>query len=322
MLLGEHAVVYGRHCIVTAVDAPVEVTVRLSKEFFFEAPDMNFRGAVPIGETPAAGYPREIAFAAQAVQNFFSRFGVRKPVHVATRSLLSTERKAGLGSSASVTAATLKALCGHFGTQASDAELFELCHQTVLDVQKIGSGFDVAAAVYGGTLLYKLKKPEPLHCKPFPLIIGYTGVPADTRTIVRQVSERIAQTPWYYEELFNSIEKLVLLAREALEQHELKKLGSLMNRNQELLRQMQAPSGTLGVSSEALETLIAAALDAGAHGAKLSGAGVGDCMIAVAPDSRKEEVEQALEAAGGTVIRAAAHVPGAALVKEHPVNCP
>ena len=64
-----------------------------------------------------------------------------------------------------------------------------------------------------------------------------------------------------------------------------------MNGNQNLLRK-------LGVSSDKLEEMVAASLRAGALGAKLSGAGGGDCMIAVVDDKKKVMVEKAISAVG------------------------
>ena len=75
-----------------------------------------------------------------------------------------------------------------------------------------------------------------------------------------------------------------------------------MNRNQRLLSELE-------VSSEKLDSMINAARDAGAYGAKLSGAGVGDCMIAI-PDGSIEAVREAITAAGGQVLSLKVNVDG------------
>ena len=69
-----------------------------------------------------------------------------------------------------------------------------------------------------------------------------------------------------------------------------------MNKNQELLHE-------LGVSSVELDKLIKASLKAGAWGAKLSGAGGGDCIIALVSEDNRKKVEKAIETAGGEVLR-------------------
>ena len=80
-------------------------------------------------------------------------------------------------------------------------------------------------------------------------------------------------------------------------------LGSLMNENQALLEK-------LGVSTPKLDAMILAARNTGALGAKLSGAGGGDCMIALVAEEQRSEVETAIEKAGGEIIHAAVGVEG------------
>src|SRR3989338_1226167 len=96
MLLGEHSVVYGRKCLVTAVDAPVMATVGNSNEFSLDLPDSKFSGKFSI---ESEEYPKEISFAAQSVKNFHSKFGLKNPVKISTKSLITSEKKVGLGSS-------------------------------------------------------------------------------------------------------------------------------------------------------------------------------------------------------------------------------
>lgn len=76
-----------------------------------------------------------------------------------------------------------------------------------------------------------------------------------------------------------------------------------MNSNQDLLR-------SLGVSSKDLENLIEAALNSGAYGAKLSGAGGGDCMIAIANRENWDTIERAIKKAGAKIIKVKTPVEG------------
>ncbi|KKS80751.1 MAG: Mevalonate kinase [Candidatus Gottesmanbacteria bacterium GW2011_GWC1_43_10] len=136
-----------------------------------------------------------------------------------------------------------------------------------------------------------------------PLIVGYTGIKADTITLVNQISVKKKQYPEKMEKLFNAIVQLVEQAKVALQTNDYERLGKLMDFNQEYLRD-------LGVSSERLENLIDASKKSGAYGAKLSGAGVGDCMIALAPPDKTQAVKQAISEAGGQVIEIETNVEG------------
>ena len=59
----------------------------------------------------------------------------------------------------------------------------------------------------------------------------------------------------------------------------------------------------LGVSTDKLDKMIEAAKVAGAYGAKLSGAGGGDCMIALVSEDTKEKVEKAIKKVSGEIIK-------------------
>jgi len=59
-----------------------------------------------------------------------------------------------------------------------------------------------------------------------------------------------------------------------------------------------------------LESMITAAKTAGAYGAKLSGAGGGDCMIALVPQEKKEAVEKAITQVGGEVVQVGMNAKG------------
>jgi mevalonate kinase len=86
--------------------------------------------------------------------------------------------------------------------------------------------------------------------------------------------------------------EIVLRAVDALKENDLEALGELMNINHALLY-------GIGVSDESLEWLINAARKAGALGAKLTGAGGGGCMIALARNEKLEQVQEAIQRAGG-----------------------
>jgi len=166
----------------------------------------------------------------------------------------------------------------------------------------VGSGFDIAAAIYGGVIYFLTggKIIEPLTVKDIPLIVGYTGVKASTSEIVKQVKSEMEKDPEYYEKLYDDISRIVEKAKVEMENSNWQEVGRLMSENQEILRKFKAPSAEYGVSSEIIEKLIEACQKAGAFGAKLSGAGVGDCIIALGEN--KDKIGNAISQAGGTPV--------------------
>ena len=144
---------------------------------------------------------------------------------------------------------------------------------------------------------------QSLTVSQLPLVVGYTGVKADTPTLIRKVAALKTQQPMQMQKLFEEATVLVEAAKLAIEQKNWSKLGQLMHQNQLLLDQ-------LGVSSPELDSLITASEQAGAEGAKLSGAGGGDCMIAVTDSHPQAAVAAAIVAAKGTVMSVELSAPG------------
>ena len=71
----------------------------------------------------------------------------------------------------------------------------------------------------------------------------------------------------------------------------------------------------LGVEGKKLADMIYEAREAGAYGAKLSGGGIGDCMIAIHSAESKPAIKAAIEKAGGQVIDVQANVEGVRIEK-------
>lgn len=299
MLFGEHAVVYNRPCLVAAVSQRLFIEAEKTSEnkILLDAPEMKISGfRVSLADLDKE-QPKEIRFVLEAIKNFFKKYKVESGLKIKTESQFSAEY--GFGSSSAVTVCTIKALSELFGIKMTEKEIFDLAYKTVLDIQGLGSGFDIGAATYGGVIYFLTggKKIEPLNVKDIPLIVGYTGFKASTSEIVKQVKAEMEKDSQYYENLYNQISQIVEKAKREMENFNWSEVGHLMNENQEILRKFRVPSKEYGVSSEIIEKLVEAALKAGAYGAKLSGAGVGDCIVALGEN--KEKIEKAIKEAGG-----------------------
>lgn len=267
MLLGEHAVVYNRPCLVMAVDKSLTIAVSESK----------------------TRSKNESVFAKAVIDKFSHDFG---EIKVKIKTIKTFGSEYGLGSSAAVTVALAKALFKLKQIKVGQKELFDFCYQIVKQVQGVGSGFDLAAAIYGGVVYFVTggEKIEKLKIKELPIVVGYSGVKADTATMIKKIAKKIKQ------DFLNESTKIVNQARMQMEQRNWPELGKLMNRNQEILQQ-------LGVSTPKLDKMIEASLKVGAWGAKLSGAGGGDCMIALVDNEKKAAVEKAIKVAGGEILK-------------------
>lgn len=309
MLFGEHAVVYGRPCIVTAVGQRMKAAVELIDEpiFQLDAPDVAITNyQKPMDQLGKGDIPKGAKFVELALYNFYNNYKsfIKKAgVSINTKSEFSSQF--GFGSSSASTVCVIKALSELINKKLSNKQVFDLSYKTVLDIQGKGSGFDVAAAVFGGTLYFVRagKVIKPLKIARLPLIVGYTGIKFDTVRLIDEVVKKAKKYPTLIDNVYASIGQLVDQAEKAILKADWPTLGELMNFNEGLL-------ATLGVESQRLADMIYAARSTGAYGAKLSGAGIGDCMIALHSVQGKPAIEKSISDAGGKVIDIKTSVEG------------
>jgi mevalonate kinase len=288
LLLGDYAVVYNNPCLVTAVD----------KRLYVEAEIINNEEDEII--TPQV---KESRFVLETIAHFKEKFSIRDSVRIKTQGDFS--HQVGLGSSSAVTVATLQALNQLFKKELNKKQVFDMCYAVTLSIQGVGSGFDIAAAVYGGTQYYITGGAviEPIKIEKLPLIVGYSGIKADTPFYIRKVAEAFKYKKEELNIIFSSITSLVEEAKVGLETGDFEKTGKCMTKNHLLLQK-------LGVSIPKLDEMVNAANSAGAWGAKLSGAGGGDCMIALVSDEKRDDVVRAIEKVGGEVIHVGLNAKG------------
>jgi mevalonate kinase len=312
MLFGEHAVVYNRPCLVTAVDQRMHATVELldTLELQLDAPDVKVSGyKKSLQELGKGEIPKGAKFVEIAVKNFLVQYGLQTGIKVTTTSEFSS--LFGFGSSSASTVCVIKALSEITGNKLSQKAIFELAYKTVLDIQGKGSGFDVAAAIYGGIFYFVTggKVIKPIGIKNVPLIVGYTGIKADTAYLVKEVvGGKLKRYPKVMNGMFDNVTDIVETAKKAFVKEDFAAVGELMDINQGLVNGM-------GVSIAKIEAMLFAAREAGAYGGKLSGAGGGDCVIILAPDGKRKTVEKAIMGVGGEVLKVKTNAQGVRIEK-------
>ncbi len=201
----------------------------------------------------------------------------------------------GLGASAAVAVASVRALSSFFALELGSEQINSLAFGCEKIAHGSPSGLDNTLSTYGGLLKYKRTAAgaqfEPIECeKAISLVVAISGKRGFTAQTVKRVAEARAQRPEKYDKLFKKIDLLSQQAESAIAKGDFDTLASLMTLNQDCLREM-------GVSCTELEKLIACALDAGACGAKLTGSGDGGAAIIYAGE-QQQRVKAALTAAG------------------------
>ncbi|MBN2085596.1 MAG: mevalonate kinase [Anaerolineales bacterium] len=286
ILLGEHAVVYGFPAVAIPVrslqtraelsegTAPLRITAPL---IGLDAPMTNLPSGHPLavcirltaetlGMAPPGG-----------------RLTITSDIPVAS----------GMGSGAAVSTAIVRVLASAAGRNLPAAEISRIVFAVEQIHHGTPSGVDNTVIAHEMPIYFQPgEEPETLAVgAPMHLLIADSGVHSKTRIAVGGVRERRDADPARYDGLFRQIGGLAKEGRAHLESGNIPLLGKTMDRCHELLRAIE-------VTIPALDRLVEAARQAGAYGAKLSGAGLGGNIIALADPPLLPAVETALRESG------------------------
>jgi mevalonate kinase len=302
ILFGEHSVVYRGPAIVLAIDRRAKVTAskRGDRRVYVDAEDLGFSGYFeddsyyPIHGRAWRG--RNLSALNVAARIVMGHIGASGGVNLVVRSTIPIA--VGLGSSAAVCVATTAAVGELFDGKLTKQDIADLSFEGEKIIHGTPSGVDNNVATFGGVMKYergsgfeRLSFDEAL-----PFVIGNTRRKRSTRSQVENVKALRDRNPELVEPIIDIMGDISRTGLDALLRRDTRKLGDLMNINHGLL-------AALGVSTGDLERLVDAARAEGALGAKLTGAGGGGCMIALADEASISGVEKAIRIAKGQSIR-------------------
>lgn len=283
ILLGEHAVVYGSPALVVGLDRGASARVQESDQ-----------AELLLGEARHVLEPAPNANSSLPARAFRAMLHLFSAPTVQASATLALPAGAGLGASAALGVAlarALGALCLARGLALPSIAEAALAWENVFHGN--ASGVDTAAAEHGGYLWFRRgDAPEPLApARPLQLLIALVESGASTRLMVEGVASRRAAEPSRVDARMAEIAALVERARSCLLTGDQIELGQLMSRNHRLLVE-------LGVSTPALDQAVRVAEEAGALGAKLTGAGGGGCAVALVDAAHREQVREAWRGIG------------------------
>ena len=291
-LFGEHAVVYGEPAVPCAIERRARVTAerRSDGHLRVDARDLSLDGftveyAGGTGGCPDIDVPEPLVDAAMSyvdeaieqVRDVTDEPEVGFDVSIESDIPLG----AGLGSSAAVVTAAIDAATRELGVTLSAEELAARAFKTEYEVQGgQASRADTFCSVTGGAVRIEGEDCRSIGAPDLPLVIGFDGGAGDTGALVAGVRD-LKETYGFAADIVASIGDIVRYGEGSLADGDLEELGRLMDANHGLL-------AALGVSSRTLDAMVWAAREAGAYGAKLTGAGGGGCIVALDPTDETE----------------------------------
>lgn len=200
----------------------------------------------------------------------------------------------GLGSSAAVATAVVRSVAAATGVTPDQLQLQRLVQQAESIAHGRSSGLDPYAVAATGPILFDGGRPRRVSLvRQMTLVIADSGRPGSTAEAVGGVQARLDADPAPTRAAIAELASLTETVRRGLcGEAEWGLIGEAFTRAHSVL-------AGLGVSGDLLDTLVEAALQAGATGAKLTGGGLGGCVIALVPSATvANRVGNALLAAG------------------------
>ncbi|MEQ9562284.1 MAG: hydroxymethylglutaryl-CoA reductase, degradative [Woeseiaceae bacterium] len=291
ILLGEHAVVYGR----AAIALPLRGAIRASIHDNSEGLVLNIPAwRLKVEVSSRTSSPRD----AEALIRFIvDSLGVTdEKLLIEVDALIPPA--AGLGASAALAVSIIRAFDDAFHLGLDDQAVNALAFECEKLAHGTPSGIDNTLAVHSRPILFNRNDPNEIHDIPLretpPLVVAFSGVAGSTRTQVAAVRTLYERNSEACNRLFDEIGRLSLTGYDALVSSDYERLGIAMNSCHGLLNALQ-------VSTPVLEEMVHRARASGAVGAKLTGGGGGGSVVALCPD-RVDQVKMAFHSAGFEVI--------------------
>ncbi|WP_299235037.1 mevalonate kinase [Natronomonas sp.] len=285
-VFGEHAVVYGEPAVPCAIQRRARVTVerREDRRIRVRADDLTLDGfTVRWGgdpdDRPDVDAPEPLVEAAMsyldgAIEQALDAAG-RSDVGFDVTVESDIPLGAGLGSSAAVVVATIDAATRELGVDLDARTIADRAYRVEYEVQDgQASRADTFCSAVGGAVRVQGEDCRRVDDPPaLPFVIGYDGNAGDTGELVAGVRS-LREEYGFAADTVGAIGDIVRSGRTALDDGDVAEIGRLMDFNHGLL-------SALGVSSRSLDAMVWAAREAGADGAKLTGAGGGGCVVAL-----------------------------------------
>ncbi|MEG8098832.1 mevalonate kinase family protein [Candidatus Liberibacter brunswickensis] len=271
VLMGEHGVLHEHAALAFAIDKRINLSLKLRKDRLIKIDSSlgQYCGSIDLPM-----FNPLFSFIITAIEN------IKPPSGCDLKITSDIDSRLGLGSSAAITVAITTALLMlKSQKKPCHKEILTKAHDIVLKVQGKSSGIDIAASIYGGLIFYSMQQYRienidyilPIHC----IYSGY-------KTPTAQVLKKITDTEKKYPEIkeinriiYDLMGELSLIAAQALRNKNLKLFAQTMNKQQGLLE-------ALGVSDPKISEIVWKLREQpDIMASKISGSGLGDCVIAI-----------------------------------------
>ena len=194
ILFGEHFVVHGVPGIVSAIDSTTDAEVKKTGK----------KIVIMDERKGAEGYVgKKKAQQLESIDRMLRAIGLKaKAAAFSIRLGGNLPGFSGLGASAASSVAIARSIAEELGLKPSDERVNEIAYEAEKAYAGTPSGIDNTAATYGGLMWFKRNMSGGSNIidrisirKPVEIVIGSTGIVANTKAMVEGVAERRKKNP-------------------------------------------------------------------------------------------------------------------------------
>ena len=291
IIFGEHAVVYGYPAIAAAIDIRSFCTITKSQDptIRIQMKDFSYDQTFTDINDMAEYLDSRFDYMNGIMQSLSMEYGI-EPNHISILIRSDLWPNAGLGSSASVITATIMALLLFYDIKPE----YSLINQLALQAEKIvhgnPSGIDNTVCTYGQGIFLENEKMEPIKLDDYDVLICNTKVEHNTKEAVERVKEVMDRYGQVSFEMFDILRELIHAALVCIESKTYEDIGEVMRANQRILRKFD-------ISIPEAEEILSIMEDEGVQG-KITGAGMGGCVIAIDQKQKLKALKRRLKKKG------------------------
>ena len=261
ILIGEHSVVYGYPAIAIPLKKiEIECTIEEAKSnFFYDETD-----TLSVAIFTALKYLKK--------ENAKIKYKITSQI----------PQKRGMGSSAAVSIAAIRAIFNYFGENLEDELLEKLVNTAEIVAHKTPSGLDAKTCLSDKAIRFVKNKGFSyidLNLDAY-LVIADTGIYGNTGEAIQNVKNLGSKVELSLKKLGRLTDEMTRILTGNIENKEekIKKISKIG----EIMTTANTELGKLNITIEKTELFVKTAIENGAAGAKISGGGLGGCVIALA----------------------------------------
>jgi D-glycero-alpha-D-manno-heptose-7-phosphate kinase len=236
---------------------------------------------------------------------------VKKPLSFELTTYVDAPPGSGLGTSSTLVVAILGAFAEWLGLPLGEYDLAHLAYEIErIDLGMAGGKQDQYAATFGGVNFMEFSKEDKVIVNPLRinekyldelshnLILYHTETSRLSSIIIEQQSKNVTNRNEKTIEAMHKLKEQAVMMKEALLKGELAKIGEILDFGWQFKKNM-----AVGITNPFIDEIYTTAMQHGATGGKISGAGGGGFMFFYCPGTSRSSVIEALKKFGGQAKR-------------------